>query len=189
MYNSPLIHPVFPDLLVAGDSWDVTMPSGEYGGGDWTAILTFGAGETKLVSTAILDGDNFLWTIAGTETAPLATVGINPYLFTITVSDGVRRYTVDTGRVNVIPDITTTANITGTKTNLQLMLEACDKCLTALLGQKTTMVQFAGQMYQFHELDKLFKVRQALAAQVADEADSLRGASAYRQFVSTFIEY
>jgi hypothetical protein len=189
MSSVTLLHPVFPELLVAGDSWDVTMPSGKYSGGAWTAVITFGAGETKLSSTATLDGDTFRWTIPGAETAPLASAGINPYLFTITVTDGTNRYTIDTGRVNVIPDITKVENITGTKTSLQAMLEACDKCLTQLLGQKTTMVQFAGQMYQFHEIDKLFKVRQSLASRVADEADVLRGASAYRQFISTFVEY
>jgi hypothetical protein len=189
MASSTLLHPVFPELLVAGDTWNVEMPSGEYGGGSWSAVLTFGAGATKLSATATLDGDNFQWLIPGAETAPLASAGINPYVFTITVSDGTNRYTIDTGRVNVIPDITTVPNITGTKTNLQLMLEACDKCLTQLLGQKTTMVQFAGQMYQFHEIDKLFKVRQSLAARVRDEADALRGASAHRQCISTFVEY
>jgi hypothetical protein len=186
--STPL-QPVFPNLLIAGDTWTVMMPSGGYGGGGWTAVLTFGAGTVKLSATATLSGENFAWLIPGAQTAPLVSSGTTPYLFTITVSDGTNRYTVDTGRVDVIPDITQVANVTGNKTNLQLMLEACDKALISLFGQKTSMVQFAGQMYQFWELDKLFKVRQSLASQVRDEQDALRGATRHRMCISTFVEY
>ena len=178
----------FPSSLVAGDTWTFCMPTGNYGSG-YTALITFAAGSVKLSSAATQDGDEFRWSILGTETAPLVTATSTPFLYTVTVTDGSgNRYTVETGAVTVARDINALANVGGTQTNLQLMLAACDATLINLMSQKTSMVQFAGQMYQFHELDKLFAVRDNLVARVADEQDELRGAARFRKVVTIFQE-
>jgi hypothetical protein len=177
----------FPQPLIAGDAWAFAKETGRYGG--YTAAITFASGPTKLLSNATSVGDKFQWLIAGTETAPLTPTGRpTPFFYTVTMTDGTgNRYTVESGAVTVVPDIAASADVGDATTPLQRMLKACDETLIELMGQKTSMVQFAGQMYQFHELDKLFAVRNSIQARVQAEADALRGASSSRRIVTVFV--
>ena len=176
----------FPSPLTAGDTWAFSMSTGKYG--SYMAAITFASGPTKLLSTATTVGDKFQWLIPGTETAPLAPTGRpTPFLYTVAMTDvSGNRYTVEQGAVTVVPDISEAADVGDATTPLQRMLKACDETLINLMSQKTSMVQFAGQMYQFHELDKLFAVRNSIAARVQSEADALRGAGSYRRILAVF---
>jgi hypothetical protein len=178
----------FPSPLTAGDTWAFCMDVGQYG--SYTAAVNFASGPTKLLSPATLTGNKFAWLIAGTDTAPLAPTGRpTPYLYTVTVTDlSGNRYTIEQGAVTIVPDISEVGDVGDAATPLQKMLMAVDATLLQLMSQKTSMVQFAGQMYQFHELDKLFAVRDNIAARVADEADALRGAESFRRIISVFTD-
>ena len=177
----------FPQPLIAGDTWAFSMDTKGYGA--YTAAINFASGPTKLLSVAVVSGDRFQWLIPGTETAPLTPTGRpTPFLYTVAVTDvSGNRYTIESGAVTVVPDISEAADVGDATTPLQRMLKACDETLINLMSQKTSMVQFAGQMYQFHELDKLFAVRNSIAARVQSEADALRGASSSRRIVAVFV--
>jgi len=186
----PVLPPtvIFPDPMIAGDTWEFSMPTAQWSPG-YIAVITFAAGVTKLQATATEDAEYFRWTIPGSQTAPLATTIATPYLYTVTVTDsGANRYTIDSGSVTVAPDISVTP-IQENRTNLQQMLAAIDNVIIQLCNQKTSEVQFQGQMYKFQDLSKLFSLRESIAARVQDEQDQLRGAARYRQCVATFIEY
>jgi len=186
----PVLPPqvIFPEPMIAGDTWSFSMPVAQWGTG-YTAVITFAEGTTKLSSTATVDAEFFRWTIPATDTAPLATTTKLSYLYTVTVTDAaLNRYTIDTGSITVVPDITI-ASVPETRTKLQQMLDAIDTAIINLCGQKTSEVEFQGQMYKFQDLTKLFALRESIAARVKDEQDELRGAARYRQCVSTFREY
>jgi hypothetical protein len=183
----PFTKIAFPQPLMAGDTWAFSMNTGQYGG--YTAAINFASGSTKLLSTAVVSGDQFQWLVPGTDTAPLTPTGRpTPFFYTVTMTDtDGNRYTVEQGAVTVVPDISTAADVGDATTPLQRMLKAVDETLLNLMSQKTSMVQFAGQMYQFHELDKLFAVRNSIEARVQAEADALRGASSSRRIITVFV--
>jgi hypothetical protein len=66
------------------------------------------------------------------------------------------------------------------------MLAACDATLISLLANKATMVQFAGQSYQMHDIEKLFAVRNDLATRVRDEQQELSGNKKSRRIITVF---
>ena len=173
---------LFP-LLVEGDAWACERDAGAFGTG-FSASITFAALATKLTSGATAQGGQFLWAIPSAQTAKLPA---QPYAYNVSVTDADQnRFTLERGAVEVVADITT-AGAVQNKSRLRLMLEACDATLLQLLSQQTTMVQFAGQMYQFPDLDKLFAVRQSLASQVADEQLVLQGNTRGRRIVTRWV--
>jgi hypothetical protein len=177
---------VFPDPLVAGDTWNFRMSTVQWP--DFTAEIVFAADGTKLTSPATVVSNYFQWIIAGTETAKLIP---SPYLYNVYMTDGDgNRYTAERGSIRVVADISDPATlVTETTTPLQQMLAACDAALVRLLGQDTKMVQYGGQMYEFQDVDKLFAVRDQIQARVNDEADALRGAKNYRKIACVFTDY
>ena len=175
---------LFPDPLVAGDNWIFQLPAGIYGDGTFTASITFAALTSQLTSVAVLLGGFFTWSIPGSQTSALTN---QPYLFNINVTDSFgNRTTLQQGGVEVKADITVAGSNVCNMTNLQLMLQACDRTLISLLSQKTSMVEFQGQAYHFYDVDKLFQVRTYLAAQVADEQATLEGNLRSKRIIVVF---
>jgi hypothetical protein len=178
---------VFPDPLIAGDTWNFRMSTLKWPG--CSASIVFAADATKLTSTATVVSNYFEWVIAGTQTATLIP---GPYTYNVFMTDAAdgSRYTAERGSVRVAADISDPNTlVTETTTPLQQMLAACDAALIRLLGQDTSMVQYGGQMYQFQDVGKLFSVRDQLQARVNDEADALRGQKNYRKIACVFTDF
>jgi hypothetical protein len=156
-----------------------------WGSSGYTAEITFAAQTTKLTAPAVLNQGWYQWSIPGTATSQLPE---QPYAYNVHVTDpsGQNRITVERGAARVKCDIKVAGTNVQSKTNLQLMLAALDQTLITLLGQKTSMVQFQGQMYQMHEVDKLWTLREKLSTQVADEQEELRGNKRSRRIVAFF---
>jgi len=176
---------IFPDPLIAGDSWLFQFWGGDWYSSGYSASVTFAACTTKLTAPAVPSQGWYQWHIPGTDTAKLAA---QPYKYNVNVTNpsGDQRITVEEGAVKVIADISVAGTNVKNMTNLQLMLHALDSTLIALMGQKTSMVQYAGQMYQMQDLDKLFTIREKLSTQVRDESEELRGNKRARNIIAFF---
>jgi hypothetical protein len=176
---------IFPDPLVQGDQWNLQMFSGKWGQSGYSAVIYFAAGSTKMTAPAVLSDSMYVWSIPGTSTAQLAP---QPYQYNVNVIDPAgNRQTIEQGVIEVAPDISSSGNRNiQAMSNLELMLQACDNTIIQLLSQKTTMVQFAGQMYQMHDIEKLYAVRSNLAIRVADERDAARGNKRARRIITVF---
>jgi hypothetical protein len=127
----------------------------------------------------------YQWVVSGVDTAKLKA---QPYMYNVNVVNpsNTQRITVESGAANVVADISVPGTNIATKTNLQLMLEALDTTLIALMSQKTSIVQYGGQMYQMQDIDKLFTVREKLNTQVKDEIEELRGNMRGRKIITFF---
>jgi hypothetical protein len=176
---------IFPDPLVAGDSWCFQYWAGDWGSSGYSAEITFAAATTKITSPAVLNQGWYQWNVPGSSTA---TLQASPYLYNVHVTDpsGSQRITIERGAVKVVCDIKVSGTNVVSQTKLQMMLEALDNTLIQLMGNKTSMVQFAGQMYQMQDIDRLWTVREKLSTQVADEREELRGNKRGRRIVTFF---
>jgi hypothetical protein len=175
---------IFQDPLVQGDTWNFQLWSAGYGSSGYAASITIAAGTTKLTAGASLVAGWYQWSLPPSATSQLAA---QPYAYNVNVTGpGGDRMTIERGAITVAADISVPGTNVNNKTKLQLMLEACDATLIALMSSKTTMVQFAGQMYQMHDLQKLFDVRNNLAARVRDEAEMLEGNKRNTKIVTYF---
>jgi hypothetical protein len=176
---------VFPEPLVAGDTWAFNLPLYDPWDESYTASLVFASGTNKLTAPASLDGQIWRWLIPGTETAKLPA---GPYQYQLSMTDTYgNRVTADTGGVTVAADIGATGTGVNAKTSLQLMLEAVDATLISLLGQEVTMATFAGQAYTLHNIAELWKVRSDIWSRYQDELEELRGSLRGRQFITRFM--
>lgn len=176
--------PIFDQPFVAGDTWNFQYRNEDYVNNGYTASITIAADTVKIVSQAIIDNGWYKWSISGSQTQ----VQSQPYLYNIFVTGPTGdRITVERGALIVASDISIPGTNVSNYTNLQLMLKVCDDTLINLLSQKTTMVQFAGQTYQFHDIEKLFKVRNELYMRVSNEQELLQGNARSRKIVTVFV--
>lgn len=168
-----LVNPalLLPEKLIAGDNWLFSAILNDYSDGSWTATLTFGAGPTQISAIAIQDQTVFNWSFASTDTAKLPA---QPYQFALTVTSGTETITVQTGGIVVLAPIGS-ATWVGNETPLQQMLRAADDSLIKLFSKQVQRTMFGGKQYEFWEIDKLWKVRNEIAARVADELANFRG--------------
>jgi hypothetical protein len=175
---------IFPNPLVAGDTWTFQRHGGRWISSGWNAQVFIAAQQTKLAAQALADEDWYQWQIQSTDTAKLTA---QPYAYNVNVTspDGSQRITIEQGAIQVISDISAPGCVEP-QTNLQKMLAAVDLTLIKLLSKQTSMAQFAGQMYQTHDIDKLFTVREKLSVRVADEQEELRGNRRNRRIVTVF---
>ena len=180
----PVSEVILPDPLIIGDTWSFQIPAGPYGDGTFTASITFAALASKLTAAATLNDGLFQWVIHSSQTSLLSP---QPYMFNINITDNMgNRITIQRGATQVSADITASGGAVSNMTNLQLMLAAADATLIALMGQKTSMVMFQGQAYHFQDIEKLWNVRNYIAAQVADEMAALSGNLRGRKIVVVF---
>jgi hypothetical protein len=175
---------IFPQPLVAGDQWIFQMWGGNYASSGYGAFITIAAATTKLSAAAALNSGWYMWSIPGSSTSKLAA---QPYRYNVNVVDpSGNRLTIERGSLVVEADISVSGTNVTSQTNLQLMLAACDATLISLLSNKATMVQFAGQSYQMHDIQKLFEVRSDLNVRVKDEQQELRGNKKSQRIITVF---
>lgn len=180
-YPKPSI--IFPSQLISGDLWALNLDSGAYSAG-YSASITFASGSIKITSAAVFTNNQFIWAVPGTQTSTLMPGTV---AYAVSVSDGSNnRLTIESGSVSVIADISAIGAVQ-TQSILQQQLAAIDATFLALVSQETSMVTFAGKTYTLWNLVELQKVRNDIAARVADEADRLRGNNRARRIVPYFV--
>lgn len=159
------------------------MGAGQYGDGTWTATAIFYGGTSRLEADAVLESSQFQWNIPGSETSQLLA---QPYSFSVQVSDGTDRYTVQAGVVTVLADpLTSTGG--GELTMLQQQLAQLDQTILAIASKQVTMMDFGTKQYTLHNLKDLYAIRNSLAIQVQAEQDKLSGQQRSRRILPRFV--
>jgi hypothetical protein len=180
---------IFPETMVRGDSWSFELFSNQYAGedaagGPWTATTVFATGTIRVSAVATVQGDVFYWLVPGSDTSQLPP---GPASYTIQVSNGTDRFTLDTGAITVADDLNNPDLIVDPNSMLQKQLEAADACLLALLSQRTQMVSFGGKQYSLWSIRDLWAVRNGIYARVMAEREEAAGNTRARVIVPMFI--
>lgn len=115
-----------PKTLVAGDSWSWTRSLPDYPASTWTLKYNFASREKDFSVTAIASGDDHSVTIAKATTAPY-NAGL--YQWAATVTDGVARYTIERGQVQVLPNPESLGAGNDPRSHCQRMVEAATAAL------------------------------------------------------------
>ena len=176
---------IMPPYLVVGDCWEFTRVIGAYA--NFTGSMTFvgpGSGN-KVTSVATTDQGVFEWDFPAADTAPLTP---QPYLWTCQMvgsTDGCR-YTIQSGSISVVSDITAAAP-QQTQTMLQQQLAVLDQTLLSIYADKMSQVMYAGQSYTEHNVKDLWFIRNSLANRVADEQAVLSGNSRSKRIIPRFV--
>lgn len=176
---------IFPEYLVIGDTWAFSMGAGSYSASEWSATLSFASGTTHLSNIATLQESVFYWLVPSTDTATLPS---GTLAYTIAVSNSMtgERYTVQSGTVQAVADITAPGADVPTATMLEQQLDACNKTLLQLLSQRTSQVQFGGKSYTLWDVAKLWAVRNDLYQRVGDEQAALSGNTRGKLIIPVF---
>jgi hypothetical protein len=177
---------IFPPYLTVGDTWAFDFAAGDYGVPPWAATMTFGSGAVRVVNTATLQNGVFYFVIPPTDTSKLPAPGSVAYSVVVNNSGTTENYTLQSGIVQLAPNLSDTTVNVPTQTMLQQQLAACDATLVQLLSQRTSSVVFSGKAYTLWDIAKLWEIRKDLAMQVADEQTRLSGNSRGRIIIPVF---
>jgi hypothetical protein len=174
---------ILPNYLVAGDDWLIPVLRGPYTDPIWTASMRLAAGASSIESVATTDPDNFNFSFASADTAKLPP---NIYQYSISVSDGTSRQTLQMGGVPVLANPASETWVK-TETFLRKALRECEQCILDLLNQRTSAVSFGGKQYYFWDVDKLWKLRNELLAKAIAEEQQLLGNARSRLIIPMFV--
>jgi hypothetical protein len=177
---------IFPPYLTVGDTWCFNMAAGDYGVSPWTAILTFASGTIRVTNTATLQNGVFYWAVPATDTTKLPAPGSVAYSVVVNNPTSAENYTLQSGIVQLAPDLSNTSITVPTQTSLQQQLAACQATILQLLSQRTSSVVFSGKAYTLWDLSKLYEIEKDLLMQVAAEQTRLSGNSRSRIIIPVF---
>lgn len=169
-----------PVELRAGDTWKWLSAFGDYPAGDGWQLATTFIGAQKLEVTATASNDAFLSIAASTDTSAL-TAGT--YRWVSRVSKDGESYTVDSGTLEVLPDLAAENAGYDGRTNAEKQLAAAETALTNLLSKSHMTVNFGDQSFTLVDIEKLYRIRDHLRQQVATEKARANGKGGRRVLV------
>lgn len=166
-----------PDQLVAGDTWKWSASFEDYSASDgWTLTTSF-RGESALDVAGSADGDGFVSTAAASATLAL-TAGRYSWVSVVTKDD--ESYTVDSGNLEVLPNLAAQEAGYDGRTLAERQLAAAEATLETLLASKNATVHFGDQSFTRQDVEKLMKIRDRLRDQVAREKRAANGGQGRR---------
>jgi hypothetical protein len=177
---------IMPPYLVVGDCWEFQRVIGEYDG--FTGGLMFagpGSGN-KVSSIATIEEGVFTWEIPSSATEVLMP---QTYLWSCTMTDPEDgcRYTVQSGSIQVVGDLSSIGEPAQTQTPLQQLLAQVDQTLLTILGDQFVEVEFSGQKYTQQNAKDLWYIRNSIANRVAAEQAALSGNSRSDRILPRFV--
>lgn len=162
-----------PDALRVGDTWEWRREDlSDYPAGTWTLTYHFRNASAYFDVTASADGTAFAVSVAKATTAAKVA---GEYDWVAFVTDGVKRYQVNAGRVELLPDFAVAAVLDG-RTDAAKLLAAVDAEISARgssgqLGLVTVALENRSLTYDYRGLV-------ALRSQLASEVTRERNAAA-----------
>ena len=168
-----------PSALRAGDTWNWRREDlGDYPASSWTLKYYFRNSAAKFDVTAAADGDDFEVTVAKATTAGY-TVGW--YDWIAVVEDATERHQVDSGRVEVLPNLAVDA-FYDARTFAQKMLDYIETELASRgsSGQLDLINATLEGRGMTRDKAGLIALRAAFKAEVAAEARAKSGVRANR---------
>jgi len=169
-----------PTELRAGDTWKWQSSYADYSAADGWALTTAFRGANSLDVTGVADGSGWISTGAAADTGEL-TAG--RYSWTSKVSLDGETFTVASGTLDVLPDLSAVATAYDGRTDAEKQLAAAESALTSLLSKQHASVSIGDQSYTLQDLEKLMTVRDRLREQVAAEKRKANGGKGRRILV------
>ena len=156
-----------PTSARAGDTWRWSRSLADYPAPTWTLAYTLVNAAGKVSITAVADGAAHLVSVAPATTAAYAA---GRYDWVAHVTDGTDRYQVDSGSIDVLPDLSSLSSYDG-RSHARKMLSAIDALLesratTADLDLVATAI---GDVSATKRPELLMEWRRHYAALVASE--------------------
>ena len=169
-YTIPTIE---PSEVRAGDTWEWTRTLADWPASVWTLTYILHNATAKETIVATADGDDHSVSVAPAVTALIAA---GRYDWIAQVSDGVSRYQVDSGAMDVQPDLSAVASYDG-RSHARIMLDALEAILEgrATDGDIDTIRASYGEVTTERDRALLTQLRAQYAAAVAAEDAALAG--------------
>ena len=169
-----------PATLRAGDTWKWATSHGEYPAGDGWDLTTLFRGAVPLDVEGTADGDSWISTASAASTAQLSA---GTYSWVARVSKDGESYTIGSGVVDVLPDLSAVGHDYDARTDAEKQLAASEAAITSLLSKTRTSVSFGDQSYTLQDIEKIKRVRDQLREQVASEKRKANGGKGRRILV------
>ncbi|MCW1921308.1 hypothetical protein OKA05_02015 [Luteolibacter arcticus] len=166
-----------PDQLRAGDTWKWRTSSADYSAADGWVLTTAFRGTESLDVEGVADGGGWISTGAAADTADLPA---GRYSWISRASKDGETYTVGSGVVEVLPDLTASEEPYDGRTDAEKQLAAVETCLTTLLSKQHSSSSFGDQSYTLQDIEKLKRIRDQLRSQVAAEKRASNGGKGRR---------
>ena len=169
-----------PTTARAGDTWTWQRSFSDYPATDWTLGYTLFKSGTRITFTASASGSDHLVTLAAATTAGY-TAG--RYDWVAAVTKGAERYQVDSGVVQILPNVATISAGYDGRSHARKMLDAIEATLEgSATASELSLVQAAlGDRRMQHDPSALRQLRRDYAAQVAaEDLAAARAAGSYK---------
>lgn len=155
-----------PTELRAGDTWKWTRTIADYPASSWTlSYVLVQAGVQKTI-TASSSGDNYSVTVAKATTANYAE-GL--WTWSAAVDNGTERYTIDSGTLQVLPNLVAQSTGYDGRSHARIVLEAIEAVIEGRAGKDQQRYSIAGRELWLTPVADLLKLRQTYKAEVRAE--------------------
>lgn len=163
-----------PISATAGDtiSWQKSLPDYPASAG-WVLSYAF-IGVDVHSAVAIADGDDFTVTITATDSAAWVP---GDYVWQATVAFGAERYTVATGRLSILADLTRQTAGFDARSSARRMLDAVEAVLERRASSAELEVTYNGRALKYMPISDLLALRDRCRADVRAEDNAARAAS------------
>lgn len=169
------IHRAEPATIRAGDSAKWTITEANYPAAVWTMTYSLVNGSAKQEFAAAADGDDHAVALTPAVTAKFAA---GEYEWQAAVTNGVDRYTIRRGRIDVLPDFAHADHKTlDTRTFARRTLDAIEAVIEERATESELSYSIAGRTLQFTPLKDLLAFQREFAGKVARELSAERRAS------------
>ena len=156
-----------PTELRAGDTWKWTRSLSDYPASIWTLTYVLVQAAVQKSITASASGDDFSVSVAKATTAAYAE-GL--WSWVAQVANGTERYTVDSGSINVLPDLATKSTGYDARTHARIVLDAIEAVIENRASKDQERYMIAGRELWRTPIPMLLKLRQTYRAEVKAQA-------------------
>jgi len=156
----------FPASVLSGDSLGMLISLSDYLASDsWELTYTLINSSAKITMTASASGDDHLFAIAAATTAAY---GAGTYDYQGTVAKGSDRYTVDSGIVEILPDLTA-ATTYDNRSHAKQTLDALEATILGKASKDQISYSIAGRSIARMTPDELRSWRKEYKAEYRRE--------------------
>jgi hypothetical protein len=160
MSNDPSkILTYLPPELRAGDTWKWTREApASFPPSAWTLKYEF-QGPEKFTVAATTSGTNFAVTVTAATTKAYPPGIYRWFSYLLKTSDSTERYQLETGQMNVLPDLATAAAGLDARSHAQRTLDLIESAIEALASNAMVEKSIDGHSFRKEDLPTLYSMR------------------------------
>lgn len=150
-----------PKHIQAGDTLRFTDQAANYPAPTWTITYALYNGETSITFSSSANGSEHDFNVAHATTTKWHS---GEYRYQATASDGTDKFTIGTGVVKVLPDLS--SGLDGQLTHVERTLATLEKTIESLVSKEHSTMQFNGRSYTVREVGDLLVLRDKYKAEL-----------------------